>query len=338
MRAMVLAAGLGTRLRPVTYSLPKPMVPVVNRPVMEHIVRLLASHDLTEIVANLHWFPDTIESHFGDGSEFGVSITYSREDELLGTAGGVRKVEDFLGDQFLVISGDALTDVDLSAMREFHDSHDGIATLATLRVEDTSEFGVVITDEEGRVQGFQEKPDPAEALSDLANCGIYMFDSTIFDHFPGPGESKLGGAEDPDGFADWAFDIFPALLEAGVPFYALEVDAYWNDIGTIPELLSGNFGALEGKIELALDGVERSPGVWAPESLELDGIECEAPVLIGESCSIGEGASLEGPLVVAPGSVIGSGARVVRSVLTEGSEVPAQGFAVGAVLGRDASS
>ncbi|MFM9149368.1 MAG: NDP-sugar synthase, partial [Solirubrobacterales bacterium] len=155
MRAMVLAAGLGTRLRPVTYSLPKPMVPVVNRPVMEHIVRLLASHDLTEIVANLHWFPDTIESHFGDGSEFGVSITYSREDELLGTAGGVRKVEDFLGDQFLVISGDALTDVDLSAMREFHDSHDGIATLAALRVEDTSEFGVVITDEEGRVQGFQ---------------------------------------------------------------------------------------------------------------------------------------------------------------------------------------
>ena len=117
-----------------------------------------------------------------------------------------------------------------------------------------------------------------------------------------------------------------------------DLDAYWNDIGTIPELLSANFGALEGKIELALDGLERSPGVWAPESLALDGIECKAPVLIGESCSIGEGASLEGPLVVAPGSVIGSGARVVRSVLTEGSEVPAQGFAVGAVLGRDTGS
>lgn len=338
MRAMVLAAGLGTRLRPVTYSLPKPMVPVVNRPVMEHIVRLLASHDLTEIVANLHWFPDTIESHFGDGSEFGVSITYSREAELLGTAGGVREVEDFLGDEFLVISGDALTDIDLSAMREFHESHDGIATLATLRVRDTSEFGVVITDEDGRVQGFQEKPDPAEALSDLANCGIYMFDSTIFDHFPGPAESRLGGPDDPDGFADWAFDIFPALLEAGVPFYALEVDAYWNDIGTIPELLSGNFGALEGKVELVFDGAERSPGVWAPESLALDGIEFESPVLVGEDCSIGEGAFLEGPLVLGPGSVVGEGARVVRSVLTEAAEVPAQGFAVGAVLGKNVDS
>ena len=166
MKAMVLAAGLGTRLRPVTWSMPKPMVPVVNRPVMEHIVRLLAAHDFDEIVANLHWFPDTIESHFGDGSGFGVSITYSHEQALLGTAGGVREAADLLGDSFLVISGDALTDIDLTAMREFHRSHDGIATLATRRVGDTSGFGVVITDRDGRIQGFQEKPDPAEALSD----------------------------------------------------------------------------------------------------------------------------------------------------------------------------
>ena len=333
MKAMVLAAGLGTRLRPVTWSMPKPMVPVVNRPVMEHIVRLLAAHDFDEIVANLHWFPDTIESHFGDGSGFGVSITYSHEQALLGTAGGVREAADLLGDSFLVISGDALTDIDLTAMREFHRSHDGIATLATRRVGDTSGFGVVITDRDGRIQGFQEKPDPAEALSDLANCGIYMFDAEIFDHFPGPGESDLAGPDDPQGFADWAYDVFPALLEAGVPFYAMEVEAYWNDIGTIPELLSGNFDALEGRIDLDL-GSAIAPGIWGPDGLELEGVTLEPPVLLGEGCALGEGATIEGPVVVGPDSVIGAGSRVVGSVLTEGSEVPAGGFVVGGVLGR----
>ena len=337
MKAMVLAAGLGTRLRPVTYSMPKPMVPVVNRPVMEHIVRLLADHDLKEIVANLHWFPETIEGHFGDGSDLGVSITYSREEALLGTAGGVREVADELGPEFLVISGDALTDVDLTAMREFHRSHDGIATLAALRVDDTSGFGVVITDPDGRVQGFQEKPDPSEALSDLANCGIYMFDSTIFDHFPEPGESKLAGPDDPADFADWAYDVFPALLDAGVPFHAMEVDAYWNDIGTIPELLTGNFDALEGRIELGFEGVEKEAGIWAPDDIEIEGLVVDPPVLIGPGAKLGIGAQLGGPLVVGPGASVGAGSRVMRSVLTEGAEVPDGGFAVGGVLGRGGS-
>ncbi|HEX7059084.1 MAG TPA: nucleotidyltransferase family protein, partial [Solirubrobacterales bacterium] len=220
MRAMVLAAGLGTRLRPITYAIPKPMVPVVNRPVMEHIVRLLARHGLTEAIANLHWFPETIEGHFGDGSRFGVSLSYSREEKLLGTSGGVRNAAGFLGDSFLVISGDALTDIDLAAMREFHDSHDGIATLATKRVEDTSQFGVAITGSDGRIQGFQEKPDPAEALSDLANCGIYMFGAEIFDFFPASGTSLAASDDDPADFADWAQDVFPALLEGDVPFYS----------------------------------------------------------------------------------------------------------------------
>jgi len=333
MRAMVLAAGLGTRLRPVTWSIPKPMVPVANRPVMEHIVRLLAEHGFDRVVANLHWFPEAIESHFGDGSGMGVSISYSPEKALLGTAGGVRNAADLLGDEFLVISGDALTDVDLTAMREFHRSHDGIATLATRRVVDTSGFGVVITDSDGRIQGFQEKPDPAEALSDLANCGIYMFDAGIFDHFPGPGESGLAGPGDPAGFADWAYDVFPALLEAGIPFYSMEVDAYWNDIGTIPELLTGNFDALEGRIDLGL-GDPLSPGVWGPAGFDPAGVEIEPPVLIGKDCVIGEGASLVGPLVIGDGSEIGARSRVVRSVLTEGAVVPADRFAVGGVLGQ----
>src|SRR5215203_3620735 len=131
MRAMVLAAGLGTRLRPITYAIPKPMVPVVNRPVMEHTLRLLARHGFREAIANLHWFPETIEARFGDGSELGLELSYSREERLLGTAGGVRNAAGFLGDSFLVVAGDALTDLDFAAMREFHESHDGLATVAT---------------------------------------------------------------------------------------------------------------------------------------------------------------------------------------------------------------
>src|SRR3954468_21686443 len=190
MRAMILAAGLGTRLRPVTYAMPKPMVPVVNRPVMEHSVRLLARHGFTEAIANLHWFPETIEDRFGDGSDYGLELSYSHEEKLLGTAGGVRNVAGFLGDSFLVVAGDALTDLDFAAMRAFHEEHDGLATLATKRVAETDQYGVVIAAEDGRIQGFQEKPDPAEALSDLANTCIYMFRSEVFDFFPAPETSK----------------------------------------------------------------------------------------------------------------------------------------------------
>src|SRR5262245_10206565 len=261
MRAMILAAGLGTRLRPITYEMPKPMVPVLNRPVMEHILRLLARHGFTETIANLHWFPELIEGHFGDGSSCGVELAYSREEQLLGTSGGGRNAADFLGGSFLVISGDALTDVDLGAMRTFHESHDGIATLATKRVSDTTQFGVAITGADGRIQGFQEKPEPAEALSDLANCGIYMFRKEVFDFFPAPGTSKAAGEGDPAGFADWAMDVFPALLEHDVAFYSHEIDAYWNDIGNLEELRQGNLDALRGAVAVAPGAPEVAAGV-----------------------------------------------------------------------------
>ena len=257
---MVLAAGLGTRLRPITAAMPKPMVPVLNRPVMEHIVELLARHGFVETIANLHWFPELVEAHFGDGSRFGVELTYSRERRLLGTSGGVRNAAEFLGESFLVISGDALTDIDLGAMRDFHQSHQGIATLATKRVTDTTQFGVAITGADQRIGGFQEKPDPAEALSDLANCGIYMFRSEIFDFFPEPGASRAAAPTDAPGFADWAMDVFPALLESDVPFYSHEIEAYWNDIGNLDELRGGNFDALAGRVELGSRGTAGQRG------------------------------------------------------------------------------
>jgi mannose-1-phosphate guanylyltransferase len=329
---MVLAAGLGTRLRPITFAMPKPMVPVLNRPVMEHIVRLLSGHGFGEAIANLHWFPETIEGHFVDGSAFGIELTYSHEKALLGTSGGVRNAAEFLGDSFLVISGDALTDIDLGAMREFHESHDGIATLATKRVEDTTQFGVAITGADGRIQGFQEKPEPAEALSDLANCGIYMFRSQIFDFFPEPGASKAAGEGDPPEFADWAMDVFPALLENDVPFYSHEIDAYWNDIGNLDELRQGNLDALRGEVRIEPGAPEVAEGVRAASPL--DGAEVEGPALIGEGVELGAGVRIQGPAIVGDGCRLGDGAWVRDSILLAGAELPPRAMLVGAIAGR----
>src|SRR5436305_7671725 len=205
MRAMILAAGLGTRLRPLTYVMPKPAAPVLNRPIVVWIAELLSRHGFTEVVANLSYMPERIREVLGDGRRFELEIAYSEEPRPLGTAGGVGKVRDFLGEteSFLIISGDALTDIDLAAMREVHEANverGAIATLAPTRLDDTTQFGVAITDAEGRISGFQEKPQPAEALSDLANCGIYMFRREIFDHFPAPDrKSSAGGQEQPPG-------------------------------------------------------------------------------------------------------------------------------------------
>jgi mannose-1-phosphate guanylyltransferase len=336
MKAMILAAGLGTRLRPLTHGMPKPMVPVLNRPVMEHIARLLARHGFTQAIANLHWFPELIEGHFGDGSEFGIELSYSREDQLLGTSGGVRKAAGFLGDSFLVISGDALTDIDLVAMREFHESHDGIATLATKRVEDTSQFGVAITDADGRIQGFQEKPEPAEALSDLANCGIYMFRAEIFDFFPEPGKAKFAGPDDPPGFADWATDVFPALLEGDVPFYSHEIDAYWNDIGNLDELRQGNLDALHGAVEVEPGAPRVGEGVWAASSV--DGADVTAPVLVGADVEIGTEVRIEGPAIIGDGCRIGDGACIRDSILLAGAELAPAGVLIGGIAGRVAKA
>ena len=332
MRAMILAAGLGTRLRPITYGMPKPMVPVLDRPVIEHIIELLAQHGFSEVIANLHWFPELIRERLGDGSRFGIELSYSEEEALLGTAGGVRNAADFLGDSFLVISGDALTDIDLAAMRDFHHAHGAIATLATRRVQDTSEFGVVVAGEDGRVQGFQEKPDPAEALSDLANCGIYMFNGEIFDYFLAEGErSKVAKPDDPPGFNDWATDVLPALLDNDVPFYSHEVDAYWNDIGNLEELRQGNFDALLGEVKLDPGVPEVADGVRAGEGTDVSGAEIEAPVLFGPGVTIGAEVRIDGPCVVGAGSRIGDGAQLKESILLPGTELAAGTMLAGGI-------
>jgi mannose-1-phosphate guanylyltransferase len=318
MRAMVLAAGLGTRLRPLTYEITKPMVPVLDRPVMEHILDLLARHSFQQVIANLHYFPEMIREYFGE------RISYSDEPELLGTAGGVRACAQFFGDEpFVIVSGDALTDIDLTAFAERHRSARGIATLAVKRVSDTREYGVVLHDSEGRVTGFQEKPHPDDALSNLGNCGIYTFDPAIFDYFP----------QRP--FVDWAQDVFPALLEADVPFHIYELSEYWNDIGSLAELRRGTFDALRGDLKLQVAGQEVSAGVIAadPGALPQDA-DIEGPAWIGRDVQIGSGVRLMGPLAVGDGARIGDNARVRDSIVFPGTEVAAESILIGAIAGH----
>ena len=318
MRAMVLAAGLGTRLRPLTYEITKPMVPVLDRPVMEHILDLLDRHSFGPVIANLHYFAETISEHFGE------RISYSYEPELLGTAGGVRGCADFLGrGSFLVISGDALTDIDLRAFAERHREAGGIATLSVKQVPDTREYGVVLHDREGRVTGFQEKPAPEEALSELGNCGIYMFEPEIFDYFP----------ERP--FVDWAQDVFPTLLEHDVPFHIHELHEYWNDVGSLGELRRGTFDALAGELQLPMEGEEIAPGVIVAGSSPLrEDTDLDGPAWIGRDVRLGAGVRLMGPLVLGDGARIGDGAQLRESILFPGTEVAPASILIGAIAGH----
>jgi mannose-1-phosphate guanylyltransferase len=318
MRAMVLAAGLGTRLRPLTYEITKPMVPVLDRPVMEHILELLSRHGFDQVIANLHYFPETIREHFGE------RLHYRFEEELLGTAGGVRACASFFGEEpFLVISGDALTDIDLTALVARHRQSGGLATLAVKQVHDTQEYGVVLHDREGRITGFQEKPAPEEALSKLGNCGIYVFDPKIFDYFP------------VDPFVDWAKDVFPVLLENDVPFHIHEVREYWNDVGSLGELRQGTFDALRGELHLEIEGEEVSPGVTVagPSPLHAD-TDVEGPAWIGHDVRIGAGVRLMGPIVLGDGASVGDGAQLRGCIVFPGTEIAASSILIDAIAGH----
>jgi mannose-1-phosphate guanylyltransferase len=318
MRAMVLAAGLGTRLRPLTYEITKPMVPVLDRPVMEHILDLLDRHGFEDVIANLHYFPETIREFFGE------RLSYHHEPELLGTAGGVRACAGFFGGEaFLVISGDALTDIDLGSFAARHRAAGGIATLAVKEVSDTREYGVVLHDRDGRITGFQEKPAPEEALSRLGNCGIYIFEPEIFDYFP------------PRDFVDWAQDVFPTLLENDVPFFVHEIHDYWNDVGSLAELRQGTFDALAGELHLALDARELAPGVLAAGGSQLPSdIELDGAAWIGRDVNIGDGVRLIGPVVLGRGATVGAGSQLRSSIVLPGTELQEGAIAIDAILGH----
>lgn len=323
MKAVVMAGGEGTRLRPLTSSRPKPMVPVVGRPVMEHILELLRRHGISQVIVTVQYLSAQIEDYFGDGADFGMDISYSVEPEPLGTAGSVRRCAGDLDGTFLVISGDALTDVDLGRVIDVHRGRGAAVTLALARVPNPLEFGVVITDADMRITRFLEKPGWGEVFSDTINTGIYVIEPAALAEVP---------ADQP---YDFSKDLFPKLMAAGAPLYGCPVEGYWCDIGNLQQFMAANEDALRGRVRLALPG-RRFPGdVWiGAGSTVHPSARITGPVFIGDNCSVQAEAVIEGPTVIGANSVLERGCRLSRSVLLGNAYLGPRASALGALLGR----
>lgn len=311
MRAVLMAGGSGTRLRPLTCDLPKPMVPVLNRPIAEHIINLLKRHQITEVIATLHYLPDVMREYFQDGADFGVQMTYAvEEDQPLGTAGCVKNIAELLDDTFMVISGDCITDFDLSAAIQFHRDRGSKATLVLAHVPNPIEFGVVITDENLRIRRFLEKPSSSEIFSDTVNTGIYILEPELLDYLPANQE------------CDFSKDLFPLLLEKDVPMYGYIAEGYWCDVGHLDAYREAQYDALRHKVKLEVDYEERSPGIWVGQNTYIDSsATLEAPALIGSNCRVGPRVTIEAGTVIGDNVTVGADADLKRPIIWNGAIV-----------------
>ena len=304
-----MAGGEGTRLRPMTANQPKPMLPVANRPIMEHVLRLLRRHGLTETVVTVQFLAALVRNYFGDGEDFGMNLQYATEEIPLGTAGSVKNAEDALRDEpFLVISGDALTDIDLSDLIRFHKDNNALVTVALAKVPDPLEFGIVIVDDDGRIQRFLEKPTwGRRCFSDTVNTRIYVMQ---------PGGARAKGRRRLYEVVDWSADVFPKLLEAGAPLYGWIADGYWEDVGSHESYLRAQADVLSGKVNAEIDGFEVSPGVWIAEGAEVDPEAIlHGPLCIGDYAKIEAGAQLREYTVVGSNVIVKEGAFLHRAVV-----------------------
>jgi mannose-1-phosphate guanylyltransferase / phosphomannomutase len=316
LKAVIMAGGQGTRLRPLTSNQPKPMIPIVGIPCMEHIVNLLKSHGFEDIVVTLQFLPDEIRDDFGDGSDWGVDMRYSVEDVPAGTAGSVKMAEEelrALGDpdeRFLVISGDALTDADLTHLLEFHGEKGSEATMVLKSVENPLDFGIVITEEDGRISRFLEKPAWGQVFSDTVNTGIYLLESSVLDEIPAEGEY------------DFSKDLFPRLLEDGRPMYGYITEDYWEDIGTLEQYSVAQRDVLDGKVRgVRPPGTRLKDNIYVGHRVQVDENSLSGPVVIGENSRIEEGAYVGSYSVIEANTVVSSGASIERSVVAEGSYI-----------------
>ncbi len=326
MKAMILAAGKGTRVRPITYTTPKPMIPILQKPVMEFLVELLRQHGFDQIMVNVSHLANEIENYFRDGQRFGVEIGYSFEGrivdgelvgEAIGSAGGMKRIQDFnpfFDDTFVVLCGDALIDLDLTEAVRWHKEKGSIATIVMKSVprEEVSSYGVIVTDETGRVKQFQEKPSVEEAISTNINTGIYIFEPEVLNYIPSGKEYDIGG------------ELFPQLVEMGAPFYGIAMDFQWVDIGKVPDYWRAIRGVLKGEIKnVSIPGKELIPGVYTGlnVSVNLDKVDIQGPVYIGAMTQIEDGAKIIGPSMIGPSCRICSGATVENSVIFEYSRL-----------------
>src|SRR4051794_30642784 len=319
-----MAGGEGTRLRPLTSNQPKPMVPIVGKPCMEHILELLGSHGFDEIIVTVAFMPQAIRSYFGDGTSLGLSIQYSVEESPLGTAGSGRLACGALDDTFLVISGDALCDIDLQTIVDFHNEKRKAVTIRLHSVENPLEIGIVVTDEEGKVERFLEKPSWGQVFSDTINTGIYVLEPEVLKHVP------------TDRPYDFSKELFPLLLEMGRPIYGFICEGYWQDIGNLDQYRQANFDALDEKAQLNIPGLKVRGDVWIGEGVEIDDVEgVEGPAFIGNYARISPEASVGPYAVLGPGTTLRERGRIARSVVEASCYVGRSALIEGAIIGRN---
>ena len=318
-----MAGGEGTRLRPLTSNQPKPMVPIVGKPCMEHIVELLKQHGFEDVIVTVAFLPQAIRSYFGSGDSLGVDISYSVEESPLGTAGSVRLATARLDDTFLVISGDALCDVDLTQLVDFHRQRNASVTIGLKSVPNPLDFGIVVTDDEGRVERFLEKPSWGQVFSDTINTGIYVLEPEVLKHVPD------------DRPFDFAKELFPLLLEMGRPIYGCVLDGYWQDIGNLDQFRQANFDALDEKVRLEIPGIRIRGNIWLGEGVDLHELGAlEGPVFIGNYCRVAPDASV-GPYTVLCASVTArERARISRSIVDTSTYIGRSTVVEGAIIGR----
>jgi len=325
VRAVVMAGGEGTRLRPLTSNQPKPMVSLCGKPCMEYILELLRRHGVEEAVATLMFMPKVIRDYFGDGDTVGLGLTYSVEQSPAGTAGSVKLAGEFLrGDTFLVISGDALTDFDLGELVRVHKEKGALVTIALKRVENPLEFGVVVVDDEGRIERFLEKPTWGQVFSDTVNTGIYVLEPEVLDHIPD------------DRPYDFSQDLFPKLFEMGAPLYGHVCEGYWQDIGSLPQYLAANRDLLDGRVQAELPGIELKGRVFVGDGISLETLaHIPGPAFLGNYAKIDPRARIGPYTVLGSNTVVKEHAETRLSVIGMNTYVGASAKVLGAIVGRN---
>src|SRR5690349_9541216 len=317
-----MAGGEGTRLRPLTSNQPKPMVPIVGKPCMEHILELLRKHGLEDVIVTVAFMPQAIRGYFGAGESLGLNIEYSVEESPLGTAGSVRLAADKLDETFLVISGDALCDVNLSKLIAFHRERGAAVTIGLKSVENPLEFGIVVTDEDGRIERFLEKPSWGQVFSDTINTGIYVIEPEVLRHVPD------------DRPYDFSKELFPLLLEMGRPLYGYVLEGYWQDIGNLEQFRQANFDALEGRVQLNVPGIRLRGNIWLGEGVTVDLDSIEGPAFVGNYSRVNHDAAVGAYSVLSANVTLREGARTTHAVIDSSTYVGRSAHIEGAIVGR----
>jgi mannose-1-phosphate guanylyltransferase len=316
-KALVLAAGVGTRLDPLTKSVPKPLVPVGNRPVMEHVLRLLKRHNINDVSANLHYMADMIPAYFENVKDLGQSLHFVKEETLSGDAGGMRACKAFLKDStFVVLMGDIITDIDLSFVVNKHKRSGAVASIALKTVDDVQHFGVARLNNEHRIVEFQEKPKPEEAISNLASTGIYVFEPEIFDYVPNNGTYMFGN------------ELFPKLLRMGVPINGIRVLGHWSDIGTINTYRQTSFDAINGNIDIDMPANHYDPYTHRH-------VDVEGSFLLGRNCQVSAGVKVRGNVIVGDNCTIGPGVTLEDTIIWPNSKITADAVLRGSIVGNN---